>query len=104
MLREAFVANSSSSSFIIAKSKISPEQMDAIFNHMEFTKTRIAALDDDWQDMLEYSSEADYWDVEIKGDLVYIHTLMDNFKMGYFLYLIGIKEEDIIAGEENHIH
>jgi hypothetical protein len=89
-IRQGFVSNSSSSSFIIGKSKLSLWQIDLIYNHIEVAKARFPQIvwcnrDDEWN-ILE---TVDY----IKGE-----TSMDNFDMEKFLWLIGINNNDIEWG------
>lgn len=85
-IRYDFVTNSSSSSFVIAKSAITDEQKQKIFNYREVAP-KIMELDDD--DLL------DYWDIVESNYFVTGFTIIDNFNMERFLSLIGVPEDAI---------
>ena len=75
-IKNDFVTNSSSSSFIIGLSKLSAWQVEQIKNH-----------------------EADYiydrWQITLTDDYIKGYTSMDNFDMGEFLANIGVNADDI---------
>lgn len=78
-IRRAFVTNSSSSSFVIAKRYLTPEQVQMILDHAEIGEQfkRPCRDEDEWQtEVTEHT---------IKGS-----TWMDNFDMYEFMELIGI--------------
>lgn len=82
-LRIGFVTNSSSSSFTIAKSDLTDDQIEKIKNHIKVAKElEMETFYDEW-----YIRETKY---EIHG-----YTLMDNFDMEKFLLLIGVAREDV---------
>ncbi len=81
-IRQGFVSNSSSSSFIIGKSHLTDEQLEKIKNHMELSKDMGM-----WDDL---ASKFDEWCVEDTGDYVKMSTSMDNFDMYEFLEKIGV--------------
>ena len=67
-IRNGFVSNSSSSSFLISKRNLSDEQINGIYNHEE------------------YSGEADAWSVSEQGNAyIFVSTFMDNFDMYEYL-------------------
>lgn len=76
-IRFDFVTNSSSSSFVIAKSAITDEQKEKIFNYQYYAPEIMAVFEDCWQ---------------IDEDEYFIHgyTVMDNCEMQRFLELIGV--------------
>ncbi len=88
-IRTGFVSNSSSSSFVIKKDKLTAEQIDKIKNHGEEAKKL----------EMDYVETSDYWTIMetplcIKGD-----TYMDNFSMEDFLREIGVDiNEDVEWG------
>lgn len=75
-IRQGFVSNSSSSSFVIAKSAITAEQRDNIYNHYEV-------------------ADDDMWDVSENDHFILGYTFMDNFNMLEFLIGIGIPRDAI---------
>lgn len=80
-IRNGFVSNSSSSSFIINTEDVTDEQANMIINHM------------DYKDQLTYNdyiSEYDEWLIEFKGDTIIGNCSMDNFDMQEFFEIIGI--------------
>jgi len=84
-LRQGFVSNSSSSSFLVLKDYISVKQMEKIENHIELGKKM----------GMEYAEEHDRWSIEDQVDRIKLSTTMDNFDMGEFLDRIGVPEEAV---------
>jgi hypothetical protein len=75
-IRNGFVSNSSSSSFVIYIDDLRPSQVRGIFNHEKF-------VDD----------KADVWTIFEGNGIIEGHTFMDNFDMSsYLTYDLGIKE------------
>jgi len=90
-IRNGFVSNSSSSSFIINKKDITVEQMDKIEDHIKYAKDNFSQLsnaDEEWR-----------WKIEDNKDTIILSTWMDNFSMDLFLNLIGIDENKIEIGD-----
>ena len=77
-IREGFVSNSSSSSFIVNKHYISMHQMDLIKAHKD-------KVDRDY----------DVWDIDDLGDVIRLSTGMNNFDMEEYLVEIGIPKDAI---------
>lgn len=82
-LRIGFVTNSSSSSFTIAKSDLTDDQIEKIKNHIKVAKE------------LEMETFYDEWDIRETKYEIHDYTLMDNFDMEKFLLLIGVAREDV---------
>lgn len=82
-IRNGFVSNSSSASFVIRKSALSALQIDAIQNHIAVAKRLYS---DDFPD----ANMAYEWDVADNGDGLRVSTTMDNFDMEKFLGKIGV--------------
>jgi hypothetical protein len=81
--RTGFVSNSSSSSFIIFKRFLTPEQVDQIKDHQRLGK--------EWK--LDWPE--DYWNIYDHPMDISGYTTMDNFDMNQFLDLIGVDPQKI---------
>jgi len=88
-IRNGFVSNSSSSSFIVKKSKITDVQRNLIDNAI------IVCEKLGWGD-INNSGETTDWSITDYDDEDYIKfsTWMDNFDMCEFLIRIGLNEDD----------
>jgi hypothetical protein len=90
-IRNGFVSNSSSSSFMIHKDHVSVAQMELIENHIEEARKREREGTYD-----QHASCNDAWsisqtDTHIKGS-----TWMDNFDMeDYLVKVVGIDKEHL---------
>ncbi len=81
-IRNRFIANSSSSSFVLNKSKITNIQLEAVLNHLEYADRHFNGF---WQScgwILDNEKETD-----LTG-----YTSMDNFDMRHFFERLGIPE------------
>jgi NADPH-dependent ferric siderophore reductase len=95
-IRNGFVSNSSSSSFIIDKKKLTEKQIKMIFNH------KFQIIKDNKHTSEKYYSY-DYWTIDdnckyYDDDRVYAraYTIMDNFDLiNYCIDVVGVDEEDI---------
>lgn len=85
-IRTSFVANSSSSSFIIDKTKLNDKQINQIHNHIQLAKKMYEFAND-------YVDDSDYWLIDEHDGYIRTYTIMDNFNMGKFLKAIGLKPE-----------
>ena len=85
-LREGFVSNSSSSSFVVSHLVLSPLQRVMILHYQEACE---------WFGMS--CSDSDAWSVIDKGYGIVFSTSMDNFDMREFLRKIGVTK---IANED----
>jgi len=90
-IRNEFVTNSSSASFVISRKDLTQDQIIMIYNHMEIGYEILPESE------LQYIGRYDEWMIwedeekdTIKGD-----TMMDNFNMIVFLTSIGIPREKI---------
>jgi hypothetical protein len=76
-VRKGYVANSSSSSFVVCKKDISDLQISLIYNHI--------------QEGPKYGIVDSYeWGISETEDTIEGYTDMDNFNMREFMYRIGI--------------
>lgn len=82
-LRIGFVTNSSSSSFTIAKSDLTDEQIEKIKNYFEAAK-KVGMNDFD-----------DLWDIDETNFNINGFTYMNNGDMLKFLRLIGVDRDNI---------
>jgi hypothetical protein len=83
-LRNGFVSNSSSSSFIICKDKLTATQLCAIENHFMMAK-RFGM----------YCQPGDAWSIDEDEFTIRGSTGMNNFSMMDFFEHIGVNEDDV---------
>ena len=81
-IRNGFVSNSSSSSFVVQKRMISHYQFCKIFDHIEEAKK-----------MGWYADENDRWDITESDDTIKLYTIIDNFDMEEFFVAIGVPSD-----------
>ena len=84
-IRNGFVSNSSSSSFIINKDDLSEEQVEKIRNHIKVGQKL----------GIEFCEKSDAWRIEEKTNTICGFTIIDNFDMEEFLKKIDIPEDKI---------
>jgi len=93
-IRNWFVSNSSSSSFILKKIDLTPFQICAIQYHLEFGKLLGLQCTDEW----------DRWTTRglknAKNDKIVLSTSMTNFNIREFLHIIGVPDDKIPIEEE----
>jgi len=82
-VRNDFVTNSSSSSFIISKKYLTEEQIYKINNHSEEGEK------------LGVAYSEDYWNIYDDEDTIKGSTSMDNFDMDEFLRQIGVSMKTV---------
>jgi len=88
-IKQGFISNSSSSSFIISKYDISAAQLVMIFDHARLGK--VLRVGD--------CSDEDAWYIHDDDYHVMGSTFMDNFNMFEFLSKIGVPEDKIEWGD-----
>jgi hypothetical protein len=82
-IRNGFVSNSSSSSFIILLDKISDEQKQMVYNHIEIGEEIDKKLIADGKPLMyEYYEE---WLLKEDEFALWCSTTMDNFDLKYFI-------------------
>lgn len=83
-MRLDYVTNSSSSSFVIAKSAVTDEQKEKIFNYFDYAQDMMpdAYVDTNW-----VISENDYF---IIGE-----TIIDNFDIVKYIEMLGVSPSAI---------
>ncbi len=87
-IRNGFVSNSSSSSFIISRDKLSSMELAIIKNHMDETKRYPEVFKDCEYDFSDY----DQWVITEEDNYIEFYTSMDNFPMYSFI--------EAVTGEE----
>ena len=93
-IREGFVSNSSSSSFVIKKSSLTAEQIKLIKKHVDWDKYAVES-----QMVLDGKGRTyDEWDIQEDEEFITGGTFMDNFPMDEFLEAIGVDSKDIAWG------
>ena len=90
--RLGFVSNSSSSSFVLNKSKLTVDQIYKIRDHFAVAK-ELAKDNKDW--VGTYIREEDAWGIKEDEDRIALFTFMDNFDIWFFLTEIGVSENII---------
>ena len=92
-IRNGYVSNSSSSSFVVIKDSLTNEQKNMIYDYQyyaEFFKT----IDDTCIDKFEYC-DTDPWRIVDYNDFIFGETSMDNFSMQDFLDYIKVDPDSI---------
>ncbi len=95
-IRQGFVSNSSSSSFIIKKADITLEQGNAIRAHWRHADEK--GWLDEWFDTksgYNKNEMSDAWSISETNAELQGWVLMNNFDMGEFLKRIGIDEDKV---------
>ena len=93
-IRNGFISNSSSSSFLIKKEDITAKQLYYIKNHIAEAQN----LQSNHPNEVKYNfycDEEDAWNIEEQEDTIILDTYMDNFDMYKFLNIIGVNEDVI---------
>ena len=96
-IRQGFVSNSSSSSFILKKSGLTDDQIDKIINHVEHYQ-----LLEGWEDCEWLKEMRDEWNVEVDDDFIKCSTFMDNFDLIELMHVIGIPKENFVDVDESN--
>lgn len=95
-IRQGFVSNSSSSSFVLDKTGLDSGIEFYILNHIWIAR-RVHELDGNPDyGRFGYSEEGQEWYVEIDGQFVRGETSMDNFNMEEFIHkFLGVPESAV---------
>ena len=84
-IRNGFVSNSSSASFIIIKDNLTPLQFDMIRKGAEYLSIMTDAR------YLDFYHKDDYWNIHENEDEIRGYTTIDNFDMRSYLTYIGVE-------------
>ena len=91
-IRQGFVSNSSSSSFVIDRHFVSQDQVVQIINHTLFCKD----IPTEYEDEMWHTEDHNEWDITVGSKKVRGSTNMDNFDMRHFLSMVGVPDEAIV--------
>ena len=106
-IRQGFVSNSSSSSFVIHKGFLSKAQVSKMFNYQEIVKEYLkdhpipdkGYYDGEESPEFDFSYYEDSWRLTELDTSIFGDTSMDNFQFGDFLRYIGV-DRDLISWDE----
>jgi hypothetical protein len=94
-IRNGFVSNSSSSSFLIPINALKDYQIGMIQDHIEAGKNWCKYNDDRQFDVYSCSDD-EKWDIDLRENCLFGYTFMDNFDMGFFLEKIALVDKKYI--------
>ena len=86
-IRRSFVTNSSSSSFVINLSELTPYTIE-VFKNPKLVEDQLIPTCDMTRE--EYMEEADRWDIREEDGKLYGYTTMDNFDYSQLFYICGL--------------
>lgn len=89
-VRNGFVSNSSSSSFVIDKAYLTQIQIEQIKDHIEYAKSNFPSLLHN-----HWPIEHDAWSIEEFPGMIRGDTSMDNFDMYKFLEKIDVNMDNV---------
>lgn len=98
-IRNGFVSNSSSSSFVILKDSLTDIQKDMIFDYKQYVKC-FNTIDEKNIELFEYY-DTDTWRIVDYEDFIFGETSMDNFSMQDFLDYIKV-DQDVIKWDDGY--
>ena len=93
-IRNGFVSNSSSSSFVIPKEKLTYEQIDKIYRHIEEAEKHYEYYD------FGSVNNGNAWHISESEFYVSGYCIMDNFDMYEYLYKYLKVEKDCVKWGE----
>jgi len=88
-IRQGFVSNSSSCSFLIKKELLNELQIEQIKNHIKVA----SKLDPIGVGC--HIDNLDSWNIREEGIFLHGFTIMDNFNMSDFMELIGVPIDEV---------
>lgn len=94
--RTNFITNSSSSSFVIDLSELTPYTIE-IFKNPKLVEDQLIPTCDMTRD--EYMEEADRWDIREEDGKLYGYTTMDNFDYSQIFYICGLDWDSHVSEE-----
>lgn len=102
-IRNGFVSNSSSSSFVVLKDALSNNQIDMILNYQYYVEEILKNndLDEDEKEKFDYCM-SDKWQIIEYEDFIFGETSMDNFSMQDYLDYINV-DPNMISWDEGYV-
>lgn len=119
-IRNGFVSNSSSSSFVVLKDALTEKQQDMIINYQEWVKFFINLDEENWKESVIFETDRELylsdeyqeqqykrlkykfeycdhspWTIKEYDDCIFGETSMDNFDMRDYLDYIKVDEKYI---------
>lgn len=94
-VRNGFVSNSSSASFIIPLECLTKKQIEKIKNHLFHAKRMSLNVDYTDGHFGYFNDDYDAWEISERDNDIHGYTSMDNFNMYNFLEAIGIDMEKV---------
>lgn len=85
--RKSFITNSSSSSFVIDLSELTPYTIE-VFKNPSLVEDQLIPTCDMTRE--EYMKEASKWDIREENGKLYGYTTMDNFDYSQIFYICGL--------------
>lgn len=95
-IRNNFVTNSSSSSFVISKDELTEYTIE-VFKNPELVADQLMPTCDCTRD--EYIAMAKDWDIREENGKIYGYTTMDNFDYSQIFYICGVDWESHVSKE-----
>lgn len=92
-IRNGFVSNSSSSSFLLNKNALSVSQLYDLRNHISAGQRYKLPT-------MEYASEGDAWNIRETENEIFLSTIIDNFRMEELIKKIGADDAVIEHGDD----
>ena len=95
-IRNGFVSNSSSSSFVISKKRLTDNQIRMIKDHIDVANVLLrnnTYSENEGNEKVKLFDKLDKWTITEYPDILYCATTMDNFDLKEFLEVIGITYE-----------
>lgn len=91
-LRDGFVSNSSSASFIVNRHKILPSQLKKIIHTFDSMRSDSGFM---YKERCFYGGDA--WDMKIECDLIIFNTFMDNFPLyEYMTEVLQVRKDAFV--------
>jgi hypothetical protein len=94
-VRQSFVSNSSSSSFILDAKKITAFQLFQLENYKEISKIYQSDYEEDEGDA-DYCYDTNAWYVNNRGNTIELSTSQDTFDMEKYMESIDIPDDAIV--------